>query len=188
MNHHSGEFSSLSIRACPREDCCAIWSSIVFIFLRVLSESNLLMKWSSSAICDPGDWNDNPVPWYMKFWQYPDSLTSTTIIFIVGAILHPCGDPSFTTLPCSHRTCQCSSLGGEPWFYLNSQEEYTTRKGEVFPAGTSFGILFRYMATMEEHFTRAKEFIPERWGLNKRYKVRDAHFKIEARMKVSPTA
>lgn len=34
--------------------------------------------------------------------------------------------------------------------------------GSTYPKGTSFVVLFRYMATREKYFTRAKEFIPER--------------------------
>ncbi|CAN0228567.1 unnamed protein product [Pylaiella littoralis] len=49
------------------------------------------------------------------------------------------------------------------FLFLHNTEATTLKSGIEFEAGTAFTLLLRYPCLSEDAFTRAKEFIPERW-------------------------
>ncbi|CAM9461272.1 unnamed protein product [Ectocarpus fasciculatus] len=50
-----------------------------------------------------------------------------------------------------------------PVVFLHSTEATTMESGLELEAGTAFTLLLRYPCLSEESFTRAKDFVPERW-------------------------
>eukprot|EP00904_Undaria_pinnatifida_P007026 jgi/Undpi1/3453/HiC_scaffold_16.g06825.m1 len=50
-----------------------------------------------------------------------------------------------------------------PLLLFHSKDDYELQNGSVFPVGTSFCLLLRAASVKEEAFTRAADFVPERW-------------------------
>lgn len=50
-----------------------------------------------------------------------------------------------------------------PYLLFHGKDDYKVQDGSVYPVGTSFSVLIRMASVSEEAFTRAADFVPERW-------------------------
>lgn len=83
----------------------------------------------------------------------------------------PLSDGMISTAEQASQLVFCSALFKEtlrlwppgPLVFFYSTEATTLKNGMEFDAGTAFTLLLRYPCLSENAFTRAKDFVPERW-------------------------